>query len=672
MSFYRTLFLAFFLSLTSLVSAGDDPKIDSLLTVASALKSGDTNKLNVFIKISNRYLKKKDVSHALVYANMIYKEAAMIQSGLFTGHAYNIYGRIFELAHNDEVAKAFHLTSLKLFHEQHYERGTDAAYTNLARIYLRQKDYRTYMQYAFTTLLITYAEFKNQLYLMYTGFFLFFFLYNLFIYFFTKDKAYLYISYCIILFGLFNEFCRADHQFFREYPIFWQSFFFSMLFSTLLLACFFLSKYFIEILRSIGTDVQKEIKVLKRMGRTILFITASIVTLTLLYGILYKKHFDFWWDIFLLILNYYDELGMLILIIMLVYIIVVRYQRKFRNINYTVAGTFLLFAGVLVSELDSNLNGGIGFLNLHSFGACLFLLLLSVQVANKIEIFRREKETAQLNAMARLETLVEERTLQIKKQKALIEEKQHEILDSITYAKRLQEAILPHPEYINGFIPENFILYKPKDIVAGDFYWSETHSDNFFIAAADSTGHGVPGALVSVVCSNALNRALKEFNLTDPGKILDKTRELVLETFAKSASEVKDGMDISLLCINKKERKISWSGANNPVWYINREGFFEVKADKQPIGKTDYARPFTTHQILYSEGTIFYLFTDGLADQFGGPKGKKFKYKQFSDILVQNKDLGMAAQLKILEKVFSTWKGDLEQVDDVCVIGIKL
>ncbi len=272
----------------------------------------------------------------------------------------------------------------------------------------------------------------------------------------------------------------------------------------------------------------------------------------------------------------------------------------------------------------------------------------------------------------KLEHQVTERTKEINEQKHLLLEKQKEMFDSISYAKRLQEAILPPQEFINSYIPDNFILYKPKDLVAGDFYWAEHVGDKFFIAAADSTGHGVPGCMVSVVCSNALNRSVKEFNLTDTGKILDKTRELVLETFAKSTSDVKDGMDISLLSIDTKNKQLFWSGANNPLWYIEDNELKEIKADKQPIGKSDHAKPFTTHQIDYKENTTFYLFTDGFADQFGGPKGKKFKYKPLSDLLVLNNNFSFQEQGTILDKTFSDWKGDLEQVDDVCVIGLKL
>lgn len=273
----------------------------------------------------------------------------------------------------------------------------------------------------------------------------------------------------------------------------------------------------------------------------------------------------------------------------------------------------------------------------------------------------------------------------IEKQKAEVEHKNKEITDSINYAKRLQDAILPPPHFVKQYLPENFIYYRPKDIVAGDFYWMETIEEEggsaIYIASADSTGHGVPGAMVSVVCSNALNRSLKEFNLRDTGPLLDKTRELVLETFSKSSSDVKDGMDISLLRIQYgKERavkNIQWSGANNPLWYITgrtneKSEVIEIKADKQPIGKTDNPKPFTSHKIEYMPRSVFYLFTDGYPDQFGGSKGKKFKYKQLEELLLANHSKSMPEQENILDATFQNWKTGYEQVDDVCVIGIKL
>ena len=318
----------------------------------------------------------------------------------------------------------------------------------------------------------------------------------------------------------------------------------------------------------------------------------------------------------------------------------------------------------IVSEQEKNKQRII----LNSVLVVVFILILLALV-----IFRNLSKTRKANKIiAEQKKEVEYQKFAVEQQKHIVEEKQKEIIESITYAKRLQEAILPPQEFINKFAPDNFVLYKPKDLVAGDFYWAEKKNDLFFMAAADSTGHGVPGAMVSVVCSNALNRTVKEFNLTETGKILDKTRELVLETFEKSTSEVKDGMDISLLCIDLKNKIVFWSGANNPLWYIQDNELIEIKADKQQIGKTEYPKPFTTHQIEYKINTTFYLFTDGFADQFGGPKGKKFKYKQFSELLVTNTNLTQQQQAETIDKAFEDWKGNLEQVDDVCVIGIKI
>ena len=321
------------------------------------------------------------------------------------------------------------------------------------------------------------------------------------------------------------------------------------------------------------------------------------------------------------------------------------------------------------SELASSRNTIIIFILI----LLVFVILVFFTIRSNILRRKINKKLIQQNE------IIESQKSEVETQKHIVEEKQKEIIDSISYAKRLQEAILPPADFLSNHLENYFILYKPKDIVAGDFYWAENiklksnlEQDLFFIAAADSTGHGVPGAMVSVVCSNALNRSVKEFNLTDTGKILDKTRQLVIETFEKSNSDVKDGMDISLLCINKSENKLFWSGANNPLWIIKQNKLIEIKPNKQPIGKSENPKPFITHELEYSSDTTFYLFTDGFADQFGGPKGKKFMYKQFENLLLSIAEKPMHEQKSILNDTFISWKNDLEQVDDVCVIGIKI
>ncbi len=277
-----------------------------------------------------------------------------------------------------------------------------------------------------------------------------------------------------------------------------------------------------------------------------------------------------------------------------------------------------------------------------------------------------------------------------KKSNLLLAEKNKEITDSITYAKRIQSAILPSTKTIKEYLPDNFVLYLPKDIIAGDFYWLEHKDDNILFAAADCTGHGVPGAMVSVVCNNGLNRSVREHGLTEPGKILDKTREIVIQEFEKSEDDVKDGMDIALcslkfkvqtLKLNQPETEnlkgetvatLQYAGANNPLWIIRERKIIEIKANKQPIGKNDNIESYTTYTIELQENDSIYLFTDGYADQFGGPKGKKFMYKSFKNLLLSIQDKTMNEQKEILEQHFENWKGSLEQVDDVCIIGVKI
>lgn len=262
---------------------------------------------------------------------------------------------------------------------------------------------------------------------------------------------------------------------------------------------------------------------------------------------------------------------------------------------------------------------------------------------------------------------------QVNIQKALIETKNEEITDSIAYAKRIQNAILPHDSLVGKCLGENFIFYRPKDIVAGDFYWlSPEEGGSVLFAVADCTGHGVPGAMVSVVCHAALTRSIREFKLTQPNEILNKVRDLVLETFEKSGEGVNDGMDIALCNFNPKSRVLKYAGANNGIFIIRNGALIELKADKQPIGKFIHAKPFTHQEIQLEEGDQLYLFSDGFADQFGGEKGKKLKSQTVKQLLIQHRDQAMTKQREILEGAFDAWRGELEQIDDVCVMGVRI
>ena len=290
--------------------------------------------------------------------------------------------------------------------------------------------------------------------------------------------------------------------------------------------------------------------------------------------------------------------------------------------------------------------------------------------------------------------LIEQQKFEVEQQKIIVDNKNKEITDSIIYARRIQQAILPPKEVLSKNLENGFILYKPKDVVSGDFYWMESSNINtngalekaVFLAAADCTGHGVPGAMVSVVCNNALNRAVREFKLTNPAEILDKVRLLVIETFEKSEEEVNDGMDIALCSLtfqipsaelNESETvaTLQYAGANNALYIVktnDKEKLVEIKPNKQPIGKVDNPEPFTQHTIKLQKGDTIYMFTDGFADQFGGKKGKKLMYKPFKNLLLSIQDKTMNEQKTMLEQYFEDWKGNLEQVDDVCVIGVRI
>lgn len=262
---------------------------------------------------------------------------------------------------------------------------------------------------------------------------------------------------------------------------------------------------------------------------------------------------------------------------------------------------------------------------------------------------------------------------QVELQKSIVEEKNKEITDSITYAKRIQEAIMPSLEQWKKTIPDSFIVYLPKDIVAGDFYWQEETENHLYIAAADCTGHGVPGAMVSVVCSNALTKAVLEEKIRDTGKILDRVRAIVIEKLGKNKSDtVKDGMDICLIRINKLNRKeIQFSGANRPLWKIGTNGLTEFKPDKQPIGEYHVQQDFTKTDLTMMQGEMLYLFTDGYQDQFGGDNSKKMGGKAWKTLLVSIYAEPLTQQQRLITDHFTTWKGVNDQIDDVTVIGLR-
>lgn len=290
-------------------------------------------------------------------------------------------------------------------------------------------------------------------------------------------------------------------------------------------------------------------------------------------------------------------------------------------------------------------------------GGIAVLLLLSLLLYNR---FRSKNKLADI-----LEKKNKEITLQ-----------KDEITDSINYARRIQDSILAPVSIVKKTLPDSFILYLPKDVVSGDFYWIDTIDNQKIFAAVDCTGHGVPGALMSVVGFNLLNRAVNELRLTKPSEIL---RELdygvnKLLRQSESGNTVKDGMDIALCSYNEDTRILQYAGVFNPLYIVRNGQLNQIKADKSPIGVNvnGVVDTFTNHEIQMHSGDMVYLFSDGYADQFGGPQGKKFKYNQLRDLLVSISGKSVGEQERELRNAFAQWKGNLDQVDDVLVIGVRI
>lgn len=289
--------------------------------------------------------------------------------------------------------------------------------------------------------------------------------------------------------------------------------------------------------------------------------------------------------------------------------------------------------------------------------AILIVLLLSALLFNRYKLKQKAND------------LLEHRNQEITMQKK-------EITDSINYAKRIQESILPPVDHWKKILPDSFIFYRPKDIVSGDFYWIEQKNDVVCFAAVDCTGHGVPGALMSVVGFNLLTQAVNEVGLTKPSEILKHLDAGVTKTLRQSEAGkgVKDGMDLSLCSFNLKTLELQYAGAFNSLYYVSNGELQEIKADKFPIGvnldgKVD---DYKNHSVQLKKGDCVYLFSDGYADQFGGVQGKKFKYRKLKELLSQIAVHSPEEQKSTIESTFDSWKRDLEQVDDVVVIGLKI
>jgi serine phosphatase RsbU (regulator of sigma subunit) len=266
----------------------------------------------------------------------------------------------------------------------------------------------------------------------------------------------------------------------------------------------------------------------------------------------------------------------------------------------------------------------------------------------------------------------------IELQKQEVEEHRKGIIDSITYARRIQEALLKEEKHITAHLPEHFVLYKPKDIVSGDFYWSSEKKGYWYICVADCTGHGVPGAFMSMLGIAYLNEITASEYLLTPAEVLNRLRDKIVKELKQTGAsgESQDGMDISMRRYNLHSGEMTWAGANNALWILSEEDgrmiIKNVEPDKQPIGYTINPVPFSDHAVKLKKSDTIYLFSDGYADQFGGPKGKKFKSKHLQEMLISISHHSMSSQKEELDAAFEAWRGELEQLDDVAIIGIRI
>ncbi len=250
-----------------------------------------------------------------------------------------------------------------------------------------------------------------------------------------------------------------------------------------------------------------------------------------------------------------------------------------------------------------------------------------------------------------------------------------QLKESLIYASRIQQAMFPTLEVLNSWIPEHFIFYRPREVVSGDFYYVSKRNENLFVAVADCTGHGVPGAFMSILGITCLNEIIMHGTYLHAGSVLNQMREHVMEALCQTGqdSDQLDGIDIALCMIDLKKGILNFAGAFNPVYIVRNKSFFEIAGDMMPVGiGAEEELSFSNHQYELDANDTLYLFSDGFVDQFGGAAGKKFKYESFRKLLVEISQLPLHQQEKSIRQTFDNWKGNHPQVDDVLVFGFRL
>jgi serine phosphatase RsbU (regulator of sigma subunit) len=351
--------------------------------------------------------------------------------------------------------------------------------------------------------------------------------------------------------------------------------------------------------------------------------------------------------------------------------------------------TFILNKNDLLFVVPANTSNRL-FVFLMNF-TITYLIIYFIVYHFKKENLRNEMKLRKKNQIleAQAEEIIVQRD-ELVRTKSEIEIKNINITDSINYARNIQTALLPRHELLDEILPDHFILLKPRDIVSGDFYWFTYIENLSVIAAVDCTGHGVPGAFMSMLGSAFLNEIVNKEYMTHPGVILRRLRKEVIRSLHQNgeAGESKDGMDLSICVIDKEKMKLQFAGANNPLYLVRNKDadapgdfnryesekaiLYEIKGDRMPVSAGYTMNNYTMHEFDFLKGDMIYLFSDGYADQFGGPQGKKFGYRNFKMLLLENSGTHLDDQMRILENSFNEWKGSQNQVDDMLVVGIRL
>ncbi len=358
--------------------------------------------------------------------------------------------------------------------------------------------------------------------------------------------------------------------------------------------------------------------------------------------------------------------------------------------NYQPARYFLFANLFLILGIAINYALNDYSLGRHSqeLGVTLQILTFSIGLSERINLLKKSKEVAQRRIIDQLrenaalkdkvnrelEDKVQERTFEIQAQKEHIEKQNKEIKYSFDYAKKIQNTVLPRNEVFDTLFGEHFIFFKPRDIVSGDFYWISQRDHKIILTAADCTGHGVPGSLMSMLGITMLHEIVNEKNVIHSEEILNQLRLSIARTLKQEGKigEQKDGIDMALVIYDTQTRQLEFSGANNPIYIIRNGEMLEYKGNNMPVAYYERMSDFTRYTLDMKQGDRVYMFTDGFPDQFGGPQGKKFKYRPFKDLLLEISVRPMEEQQRILSLIFDEWKGDLSQIDDVLVIGLRL